>query len=133
MGISAPNLGNLLNYASYRGINEFYLKEFLLNNTLDLWNPKNSVTENEFLTLFDELIHSTEDPYFGLHYGCYLNINAMRFIADLSMNATHIEQAVFILQNYLSKGNNMKTQVIAHILGYSEPSSYLHVVKRWGI
>jgi AraC-like DNA-binding protein len=35
------------------------------------------------------------------------------------------------LSAYLSKGNNFKTQEIAHILGYSEPSAYLHAVKRW--
>jgi AraC-like DNA-binding protein len=35
------------------------------------------------------------------------------------------------LSTYLSMGNKMKTQEIAHILGYSEPSAYLHAVKRW--
>jgi AraC-like DNA-binding protein len=101
MSISAPHLGNLINYASYRGVDEFYLRGFLSDRNLDLWSSKNSVTENEFLTLFGEMIRSTEDPYFGLHYGSYLNINAMRFIVELSTNATHIEQAVLILQNYI--------------------------------
>jgi hypothetical protein len=101
MSISAPHLGNLINYASFRGVDEFYLRGFLSDRNLDLWDSKNSVTENEFLTLFSEMISLTEDPYFGLHYGCYLNINAMRFIVELSTNATHIEQAVLILQNYI--------------------------------
>jgi AraC-like DNA-binding protein len=35
------------------------------------------------------------------------------------------------LSIYLSKGNKMKTKDIASILGYSEPSAYLHAVKKW--
>lgn len=35
------------------------------------------------------------------------------------------------LSNYLAKGKQIKTQDIAYILGYSEPSAYLHAVKRW--
>jgi len=35
------------------------------------------------------------------------------------------------LSSYLSKGNKMKIQDIAFILGYSEPSAYLHAVKKW--
>ncbi len=34
---------------------------------------------------------------------------------------------------YLHEGNKMKTQDIAYILGYSEPSAYLHAYKRWGL
>ena len=37
------------------------------------------------------------------------------------------------LSSYLRKGKSIKTQDIAHILGYSDPSAYLHAVKRWGI
>jgi len=100
MKISASHLGNLFNYASYRGVDESHLREFLSDKTLDLWNSKNPVTESEFLAVFDEMLKLTGDPHFGLHYGCYLNMNAMRFIAEISLNATHIEQAVYILQNY---------------------------------
>jgi AraC-like DNA-binding protein len=35
------------------------------------------------------------------------------------------------LSIYLRKDNRLKTQDIAHILGYSEPSAYLHAVKKW--
>jgi len=35
------------------------------------------------------------------------------------------------LSSYLTKGNKMKTQDIAFILGYAEPSAYLHAVKKW--
>lgn len=32
---------------------------------------------------------------------------------------------------YLSSGDKMKTKEIAYVLAYSEPSAYLHAVKRW--
>ncbi len=35
------------------------------------------------------------------------------------------------LATYLREGNKMKTQDIAMILGYSEPSAYLHAAKNW--
>lgn len=35
------------------------------------------------------------------------------------------------LSTYLAKGNKMKTQDIAFILGYSEASAYLHAAKKW--
>ena len=35
------------------------------------------------------------------------------------------------LSYYLANGKLIKTQDIAYILGYSEPSAYLHAVKRW--
>jgi AraC-like DNA-binding protein len=35
------------------------------------------------------------------------------------------------LSGYLSKGNKMKIQDIAYILGYSDLSAYLHAVKKW--
>ncbi len=37
------------------------------------------------------------------------------------------------LSFYLAKEKQIKTQDIAYILGYSEPSAYLHAVKRWGL
>jgi len=103
MTISALHLGNLFNYASYRGIDDSHLREFLSDKTLDMWNSKNTIIESEFLAVFDELSNLSGDSHFGLHYGCYLNMNAMRFIAELSLNATHIEQAVYILQNYFQQ------------------------------
>jgi len=44
----------------------------------------------------------TKDAQLGLHYGCYLNIKALGFIVQLSLNASSIEQAVWVLQEYLA-------------------------------
>lgn len=101
MEIAAPHIGNLLEYASYRGIPEFSLRNCLVNHQLDLCSSENSVSESEFLNILSTISEKTSDKYLGLHYGCYLNLKALGFINQLSLNANNLEQAVFILQNYL--------------------------------
>jgi len=100
MNISAPHIANLFNYASYSDISIQVLSNYINEKNLDICNPNNSVTESEFLNVFEELMNSTNDKYFGLHYGCYLNIKAMGFITQLSLNSSSVQQAVFILQTY---------------------------------
>lgn len=100
MQVQAPHIANLLSYASYCGVSEKVLRDFLIDKNQDVCNPYNSVSENEFLMIFEKLMHSTSDRYFGLHYGCYLNIKAVGFIAQLSLNTSSIRQAILILQNY---------------------------------
>lgn len=101
MNISAPHLANVFQYATYRDVPESVLRSYLSDSTLDICNPQNNISEKEFLNVFGELINKTKDEYIGLHYGCFLNIKAMGFINQLTLNTSHIEQAVLILQNYL--------------------------------
>ena len=35
------------------------------------------------------------------------------------------------LSKFLQRSKNLKTQDIAYLLGYSEPSAYLRAVKKW--
>jgi len=100
MKISAPHIANLFSYASYSGIKEDELRNYLTDDKLDVCKVNNTVSESEFLNVFKALMVSTNDNYFGLHYGCNLNIKALGFITQLSLNASSIEQAVYILQNY---------------------------------
>jgi AraC-like DNA-binding protein len=37
------------------------------------------------------------------------------------------------LSRFLQKSSHLKTQDIAHLLGYSESSAYLHAVKKWAL
>lgn len=100
MEIQAPHIANLFFYSSYVGIKEEELRKHLVDNSLDVCNPDNDITEEEFLKVLTESILITKDKYFGLHYGCFLNIKALGFISQLSLNASSIQQAVFILQSY---------------------------------
>ena len=101
MKISAPHIANLFDYGRYQGINEASLRSLLDVNELDVCNPQNTVSKSEFLTVYKTLVDKTNNSYFGLYYGCYLNIKALGFIAELSLNTSSIEQAVYFLQEYL--------------------------------
>ncbi len=101
MKIQALYIANLFEYASYKGLYEEALRSYLLEENIDVCNLNNTVTENEYLNVFKALMKATADKNFGIHYGCYLNIKALGFIVQVSLNTSSIKQAVFILQNYL--------------------------------
>lgn len=101
MKIQAIHLANLFSYATYKGINESDLRNLLVEEKLDVCNPNNYINDKEFLSLVNFIINKTGDKCFGLNFGCYHNIKALGFIAQLSLSTTSIEQAVLVLQNYL--------------------------------
>ena len=101
MSIQAVHLANLIDYASYKNIEENFLRSFLNDSDLDFCNPDCFITEEEFLTVFEQILLLTKNPYLGLHFGNFLNVKALGFIIQISLNANTLEQAVYILQNYL--------------------------------
>ncbi|MEA1785462.1 AraC family transcriptional regulator ligand-binding domain-containing protein [Arenibacter sp. GZD96] len=101
MRIQAIYIGNLFDYATYQGVSEEMLRNYLAEKDLDVCNQNNTVTINEYLNVFDALQKRVKDTNFGIHFGCYLNLKALGFIVQLSLNASSLEQAVFILQTYL--------------------------------
>ncbi len=92
MRIQAPHIGNLFNYATYKGISEDVLRKYLVDKSLDACSITNTVSENEFLKVFQELKNLSADKYFGLHYGCYLNMKALGFINQLSLHSSNIRK-----------------------------------------
>ncbi len=101
MRIQALYLGNLFEYAKYQGVSEEMLRNYLAEKDLDVCNQNNTVTINEYLNVFETLQKRVNDTNFGIHFGCYLNLKALGFIVELSLNVSSLEQAVFILQTYL--------------------------------
>ncbi len=100
MTLSAPHIGNLFNYASFKGIKESELRKYLTQPSLDVCNVGNTVNDIEFLKVFEHIIKVEDSDYVGLNYGCYLNIKALGFISQITLNASSMVQAVFILQQY---------------------------------
>lgn len=101
MNIQAVHLANLIDYATFKNIEETFLRSFLKDCELDLCNPDCFIAEEEFLTVFEQILLLTKNPNLGLHFGSFLNIKALGFILQISLNANTLEQAVYILQNYL--------------------------------
>lgn len=100
MEFAAPHIGNLFNYASYKGIKESELREYLAQPSLDVCSIENTISDVEFLKVFEHIIKAEGFDYAGLNYGCYLNIKALGFISQITLNASNMVQAVFILQQY---------------------------------
>lgn len=100
--ISVLNLANLFDYATYHGISEQMLRTYLIDENLDVCNEEGMVSEKEFLAVLEKMIVESKHTHFGLHFGCFLNMTALGFIVKLSLNASSIEQAVFVLQQYLA-------------------------------
>ncbi|WP_142784132.1 AraC family transcriptional regulator [Changchengzhania lutea] len=118
MRILAPHIANLFFYGTSQGFDEFTLRQYLIERELDVCNSNNWVSDSEYLEILEVLIHKINNPYFGLYYGSYLNIKALGLIAELSLNASSIEQAVILLQNYLDSTFPLVSLVISQNVEY---------------
>lgn len=103
MRIQASYVANLIEYASCIGVSAEVLLNQLNDKEKDLCNPSETVTREEYLSVLDALIRISQDTDFGIHYGGYLNLKALGFVVEISKNASRLEQAVFILQKYLTE------------------------------
>ncbi|MCF6361411.1 MAG: AraC family transcriptional regulator ligand-binding domain-containing protein [Cyclobacteriaceae bacterium] len=101
MKIFAPHIANLFFYGAYQGISESSLRKNLTEGELDVCNVDNWVSDSDYLRVLETLIHKTNNSYFGLYFGSYLNIKALGLIAELSLNASSLKQAILFLQKYL--------------------------------
>lgn len=103
MDVYAPYLGSLINYAAYQNLNSEDLRHDLANPDLKTDTFNDMVDANTYLAIFNQLIEDTNNPFFGLNFGCYLNLGALGLVVEISLNTSSIEQGVFILQDFLDK------------------------------
>lgn len=104
MKIAAPHLANLLTYASAIGIDAGDLKQrHLTDPGMDLSLPQNSLSDAELTEVVKDMTARTKDHFFGLHYGCFMNIKAMGLIYQISKSATEAEQVILFLKDFLEK------------------------------
>jgi AraC-like DNA-binding protein len=101
MKVFAPYLESLLDYAVYQNIDRDVLNGLLASENIDFDNPEEMIAAEVYLTLFDKVIKASESDYFGLNFGCYLNLGALGLVLEISLNTSSIKQGVFILQNFL--------------------------------
>lgn len=98
--ISAPYIANLYEYGSYHGIDENTLRRFLNKVDLDVCLPNNIINPLEFENTFGALYENSNDEYFGLHFGSFLNLKSLGLIYQLSLEASNLKQAVFLINEY---------------------------------
>lgn len=101
MPVSVINVQNLIECARLRAGDDGSLRALLPNPDMDLSEPLGTVSEELYLNLWEELVAKVEDPQLGLNIGCHLNINALGFIYEISLQTSGIEQALSILKYYL--------------------------------
>lgn len=101
MKVQAVHLGNLFLYAKHKGMDEEILRSKLNDERVDVCNEESYISSADYLTAFETLANFCNDPFFGLHYGFFLNIKSLGFITTLSCQTVNIEQAVLIVQHYL--------------------------------
>ncbi|WP_339840894.1 AraC family transcriptional regulator ligand-binding domain-containing protein [uncultured Maribacter sp.] len=101
MKILAPHIANLFFYGACQGIDELTLRQHLFDDQLNVCDSNNWVSDKEYLEVLGVLVNKVNNQYFGLYYGSYLNIKALGLIAEISLNASSLEQAIILLQKYL--------------------------------
>jgi AraC-like DNA-binding protein len=101
MRIAAPHLANLLEFSSFLGYNEAVLRKSLANADLDLSLFENSISEAELISVYNQLLKGSGDGYFGLRYGCFLNIKAMGLVFAISKATDNIEQTIVLLMKFM--------------------------------
>lgn len=99
MKIPVAHVNNLLEYARHKAIVQGEMSSYS-SEALNEFMDDEKIDSQKFIDLFQQLKQITKDPYFGLHFGSFLNLNALRFVNHIQMNATHINQAIYILQEY---------------------------------
>src|SRR5688572_22355802 len=102
MRIAASHLANLLEFSNSLGINNHRLESgFLSNHDPVKLGIEDNISEAQYGSVLKELITITNDPFLGLHYGCYMNIKAMGLIYNLSKSATDCQQVILFLKEFL--------------------------------
>ncbi len=96
MKIATIHLENLLDYGSSQGYHD------LPAISLPDKGHDDYVEESEYLKVYRDLMLRSDQRYFGLRFGAYLNLKTLGLILEISLNATGIEQSVLILQKYLA-------------------------------
>ncbi len=92
MKILSEHYKNLVGYGLCKGL----LKE---NSVYDL-SDSLYVSKSQYLDLLSDLIVASKDPQFGLHFGFFLNIKALKSVYEISMVSTSIEQIVQLWADY---------------------------------
>lgn len=103
MEVFAPYLRNLFDYASYQNLDSITLRKGWIKPNLGTDNPNDMVDAKKYLSVFNQILEATNNEYFGLNFGCYLNLGALGLVLDISLNTSSIKQGVVILQNFLAK------------------------------
>ena len=98
--ISARYVANLYEYGAHLGMDENRLRQYLTNVRLDVCLPDSKIDPFEFENTFRDLYKNSNDKYFGLHFGSFLNLKALGLVYQLSLEATDLSECLFLIKEY---------------------------------
>ena len=101
MNIPLTNLQLLIEFASLQGMNREDISAQLPARINSLQAAGETVTVQEYTKVLSYILAENTNNQFGLRYGFYLNLQALGLVYRISLSATGIEQAVFMLKQYL--------------------------------
>ncbi|GGD04028.1 AraC family transcriptional regulator ligand-binding domain-containing protein [Hyunsoonleella pacifica] len=101
MKIFAPYLDSLLEYATHQNLDVNALKGILVDPIINLKDPREMISGQEYMVIFNKIIKAADNEYCGLNFGCYLNMGALGLVLEISLSTSSIIQGVYILQNFL--------------------------------
>lgn len=102
MKILALHLHHVLEYAYMRGISRQELISLMENPPLDFLSDTETVGEEDFYVVIDELNKQLHEERLGIRLGNFLNLGALGLIYRISLQATTIEEALYYLRTYLN-------------------------------
>ncbi|MCG8390999.1 MAG: AraC family transcriptional regulator ligand-binding domain-containing protein [Cytophagales bacterium] len=91
MQIPPVYLDQLMTYASCRG---------LASRATEMPKENSPVTMDEYLNQYERLLRCSNDPFFGLHFGVFLNLAALGSVYEVSLAATKMGQALRLWSDY---------------------------------
>ncbi|MGD1841937.1 MAG: AraC family transcriptional regulator ligand-binding domain-containing protein [Thermonemataceae bacterium] len=60
----------------------------------------NSIPADIYITYFDRFSKKSQDPFFGLHFGVFLNLRALQVLFDISLSVANVKQLAMIWKHY---------------------------------
>jgi AraC-like DNA-binding protein len=117
MRILALHLHHVIEYAYMRGISRQNLIGLMENPPVDFVSETETVSQEDFYAIIDELNKQIQEEGLGIRLGNFLNLGALGLIYRISLQATTIEEALYYLQMYLNATFpivNIETLVESH-------------------
>ena len=92
--MDASHFDNLFEYARFRNLPDDNDSAYLTSGSAENIDPEC------YLVYFNTLVKKSEDPFFGLHFGAFLNLKALQVVFDISVAVSGIRQLALIWKNY---------------------------------
>ena len=104
MTFSGRFLLNIIHFATQQGADYTALVKLSEESVDDLCREDYRVGAEVYNRVVEAAVEQTEDPWFGLHIGEYLNLSAAGLIAQITMSSRNVKEALDYCCEFASLG-----------------------------